>query len=118
MNSPENKAWIGVDLDGTLAFYDHYRGDEHIGHPLEPMVSKVKQWVKEGKDVRLLTARKPHPAIRRWMAEHLGVVLPITNTKDPFMQALYDDRAVGIKRNTGKPYSDDNETDVMEKKHK
>ena len=25
------KGWIGVDLDGTLAQYDHWRGIEHIG---------------------------------------------------------------------------------------
>lgn len=113
--SEEHKGWIGVDLDRTLAYYDHYRGDEHIGHPIEPMVKRVKKWVEEGKDVRLMTARKPHPAIRRWMSKHLGVILPITNQKDPFMIALYDDRAVAIKPNEGEPFSDDNESTVLNK---
>lgn len=102
----ENHGWIGVDLDGTLAHYDKYRGDDHVGKPIEGMVKRVRQWIDEGRDVRLFTARKPHPAIRRWMAEHLGAILPITNTKDYHMQALYDDRAVQVERNTGKTHPD------------
>lgn len=95
--------WRGVDLDGTLAYYDHFRGDDHIGHPIEPMVQRVKQWLKEGEDVRIFTARKPSAAIRRWCKEHIGQVLKITNVKDPGMVELWDDRAVGVKRNTGHP---------------
>lgn len=80
-----------------------------MGAPIEPMVRRVRQWLRAGKDVRLLTARKPHPAIRRWMQEHLGQVLPITHTKDRFMQALYDDRAVQVRRNTGEIRASDEE---------
>lgn len=113
----KNKSWIGVDLDGTLAHYDHYRGDEYIGEPITPMVDRVKQFIKEGKDVRLFTARQPHPAIRRWMTKHLGVILPITNVKDQYMQALYDDRAIGVERNTGELYSTENE-DILTREEK
>lgn len=94
--------WVGVDFDGTLAHYDHYRGDDHTGAPIEPMVRLVRKWLHEGVEVRLFTARKPHPALRKWMREHLGQVLPITNTKDPGMILMLDDRAVGVERNTGK----------------
>ena len=97
----ENNGWIGVDLDGTLAHYDHYRGSDHIGHPVEPMVKRVRKWLREGRDVRLFTAREASPEIRRWMKEHLGEVLKITHTKDRFMQMLVDDRAVNARRNTG-----------------
>jgi hypothetical protein len=96
------QGWIGVDLDGTLAVYGGFKGTSHIGAPIEPMVKRVRQWIDEGRDVRLMTARTPHPAIRRWMKEHLGAILPITNTKDPHMQLLIDDRAIGVERNTGK----------------
>jgi 16S rRNA C967 or C1407 C5-methylase (RsmB/RsmF family) len=113
----DGKGWIGVDLDGTLAHWDHYRGDDHVGKPVEQMVKRVRQWIREGKDVRLFTARKPHPAIRRWMQEHLGKVLPITNTKDHFMQAFYDDRAVQVRRNTGET-SDEDEAQVWQPKGK
>ncbi len=33
----ENKGWYAVDLDGTLAFYDEWRGADHIGAPIIPM---------------------------------------------------------------------------------
>lgn len=107
--------WIGVDLDGTLAHYDHYRGDEHVGAPIESMVKRVRKWINEGRDVRLFTARSPHPAIRRWMKDNLGAVLPITNVKDPKMQVLYDDRAVQVTRNTGETHPD-HEKQVWEHK--
>jgi hypothetical protein len=28
--------WIGVDLDGTLAHYDGWKGIDHIGEPIKP----------------------------------------------------------------------------------
>lgn len=105
--------WLGVDLDGTLATYTGFKGKDHIGEPIAPMVKKVRAWLNEGKDVRLFTARTPSPAIRRWMKEHLGESLKITNVKDRFMVALYDDRAVGIVRNEGVPFCGDNEKQVM-----
>jgi hypothetical protein len=103
----DNDGWIGVDLDGTLAHYDHFRGEDHVGAPVEEMVKKVNKWLAEGRDVRLFTARKPSPAVRRWMEEHLTKILPITATKDYKMQVLYDDRAVQVKRNTGKTAAED-----------
>lgn len=33
-----DKPWLGVDLDGTLAVYDKWRGIEHIGAPIPAMV--------------------------------------------------------------------------------
>jgi hypothetical protein len=88
-------------FDGTLAEYTGFKGEGHVGAPIEPMVRRVRAWLHAGKDVRLFTARKPHPAIRRWMLDNLGTVLPITNTKDSHMQMLLDDRAVQVERNTG-----------------
>jgi hypothetical protein len=52
-----NQGWIGVDLDGTLAYYDHWRGAEHIGEPIPAMLERVKRWLADGKDVRIFTAR-------------------------------------------------------------
>lgn len=47
--------WIGVDLDQTLA---EYSGDVSvIGEPIEPMCDRVRKWLKEGVDVRIVTAR-------------------------------------------------------------
>lgn len=43
------------------------------------------------------------------MQQHLGEVLPITNTKDSHMVALYDDRAVQVRRNKGETAHEDEE---------
>ena len=99
--------WIGVDLDGTLAFYDTWKGPDHIGVPVPSMVDRVKRWRAEGLDVRIFTARAANATsgeisrIARWSLDHLGEVLPITATKDFGMRELWDDRAVTVRKNTG-----------------
>lgn len=108
-NTPSPGAWIGVDLDGTLANYDHWRGSEHIGEPIAPMVERVKRWRNEGWEVRIFTARvcdgddATEQHIMQWSLDHLGEVLPVTNVKDYGMVELWDDRAVQVEQNTGKP---------------
>lgn len=44
--------------------------------------------------------------IQRWSEEHLGVVLPITCTKDFKMWKLYDDRCVQVAPNRGELVED------------
>lgn len=105
--------WIGVDLDGTLAVYNGWKGADRIGEPIAPMVDRVKQWLAEGKAVRIFTARvSPNreipeeaqvaaDAIYAWCQTHLGAVLPITYMKDYAMVELWDDHAVQVIANTG-----------------
>lgn len=105
--------WIGVDLDGTLAQYDEWRGPTHIGPPVHLMVERVKRWLGQGIDVRIFTARvyrgaalSPDPsvvsAIQQWSREHIGCTLTVTNEKDYGMIELWDDRAVQVEANTGR----------------
>jgi hypothetical protein len=102
--------WIGVDLDGTLAHYTGWKGVDHIGEPIPPMLERVKRWVEAGIDVRIFTARvtEGHPttaqaraAVQAWVERHVGRHLPITNVKDFDMLELWDDRAVQVLENTG-----------------
>jgi len=121
------KGWIAVDLDGTLAHYDCWRGADHIGAPIHAMIARVKRWIAEGRDVRIFTgrvapgayqaallecppstsdlleAREAATAIRKWCEEHIGCVLPVTCVKDLNMLEVWDDRAVQVQRNTGQP---------------
>lgn len=102
--------WIGVDLDGTLAVYDKWRGAEHIGEPIQPMVDRVKKWLADGIEVKIMTARVSHPgqrnkaiaAIDAWCTAVFGYPLNITCCKDYGMYELWDDRAVQVERNTGR----------------
>ncbi len=52
--------WIGVDLDGTLAQYDGWKGPDNIGDPIPLMVGRVKEWLEAGHEVRVFTARVSH----------------------------------------------------------
>ena len=97
---------IGVDLDGTLAKYTTWKGIEHIGEPIPAMVNRVKRWLKQGKKVKIFTARAAEkeaiPYIKKWCKEHLGQVIPVTNEKTCKMKEIWDDRAIQVGKNTGK----------------
>jgi hypothetical protein len=106
-----NVGWIGVDLDGTIAHYDNWRGIEHIGYPIPLMVDRVKAWVAAGQEVRIFTARVANddPAAVRgyiwaWLLEQGLPALDITNVKDFGMIELWDDRARQVVPNTGVAY--------------
>ena len=118
MNSPElvdkEKAWIGCDLDGTLAKYDGWKGWDHIGDPVPNMVTRIKNYMARGITVKIWTARASKVSLARnnlefsqmekviqdWTEKHLGkrlevvareslkeVRVPITKTKLPSLKA-------------------------------
>ena len=104
--------WIGVDLDGTLAYYDKWRGHQHIGFPIRPMMDRVKRWIADGRLVKIFTARvSGDPAeaeeVRRsigsWCALNGLPQLEVTCVKDYHMIELWDDRAVQVVANEGIP---------------
>jgi len=109
-----NKPWIGVDLDGTLAEYHGWVGITHIGAPIPRMVERVKQWLAEDKQVKIITARvairstrsreecdKCIRAIWDWCKQHVGKVLAVVAEKDTFMVEMWDDRCKQVIPNTG-----------------
>lgn len=103
--------WYGFDLDGTLAHYDGYQGHDKIGAPIGPMVNRVFELLKQGKIVKIFTARAAEPdpkrrvetleAIARWSLDVFDVALPVTCIKDYGMIELYDDRCKQVIPNTG-----------------
>jgi hypothetical protein len=108
-----NKGWIGVDLDGTLAYYDKWRGMGHIGAPIAPMADKVREWLKSGVNIKVFTARVCSGQRKEdvnlfmciytnWCYQHFGQQIPVTSEKDFNMIMLYDDRCVQVECNTGR----------------
>lgn len=108
------QGWVGFDFDGTLARYETWaaQGNE-LGEPVWPMVDRLLEYRRQGRDVRIMTARvapqrEGHDAerqralIEQWCMTYLGFVLPITPCKDYAMELLYDDRVVAVEANTGK----------------
>lgn len=104
-------AWIGVDLDGTLAEYHGWPSDGSVGPPIPKMLERVKRWLAAGRRVKIFTARvgpgqgrdlcEHLSRINIWCDHHLGQVLEITATKDSKMVELWDDRCVQVLTNTG-----------------
>lgn len=107
---------IAVDLDGTLATYDHFRGAEFIGDPIPEMVDKVKQELAAGSEVWIFTARiapadneaqgqldimAGMAAITKWCQQVFGVILPITYRKNRRFTEMWDDRGRQVYPNTG-----------------
>ena len=101
-------SWIGVDLAGTLAYYEGYGDGKTIGEPIQPMLDRVRLWLVENKKVKIFTARvayrneKQRELIKAWCLKHIGQELEVTCMKDQGMRELWDDRAVSVEKNTGK----------------
>lgn len=111
--------WIGVDLDGTLALT--CSNTREIGAPIAPMLARVHDWLDQGLEVRIVTARvgasgvvlrdgtvddqrnaeRQRALIDAWCVEHVGQSLPITASKDIRMLELWDDRAVQVEKDKG-----------------
>lgn len=127
---PRKSLHYAVDLDGTLAVYDKWRGHTHIGAPIQLMVDRVKQLLADGHYVSIFTARlagadyvagqaayaavhleegpdftkyrEAIDLIEEWCRMHIGQVLPITAEKKPYFHAILDDRAEQILQNDGR----------------
>ena len=113
---PGKRRSIAVDLDGTLAHYEHFEGPAKIGAPIPEMVEKVKQALDQGDEVTIFTARVnansgnykdaldatiAYVAIADWCTSVFGHILPITHEKSREFTDFWDDRAEGVVKNTG-----------------
>jgi len=107
---PENQSreepWIGVDLDGTLAHYAGWNGDNVIGKPITMMMARVKGWIGEGRRVKIFSARCSNPTqlapVQEWLEKYGLGNLEVTNVKDYAMVELWDDRCIQVVENTGR----------------
>ena len=103
----QEEGWIGVDLDGTLAHDTGWHGPEQIGPPIPEMLERVRNWLNEGRRVKIFTARatipQQIPPIRDWLRAQGLPELEVTNVKDFAMIECWDDRAVEVITNTGRP---------------
>ena len=103
--NPEHGGHILVDLDKTTAEYlsgDYKgKGDTVIGKPIMPMILRIREWIRQGWEVKIFTARADAGeevinAIQDWTEEHIGKRLEVTNIKTRDAYALIDDRAIGV----------------------
>lgn len=94
------KPVIAVDLDGTIAKYDDWKGEDVIGDPIEGAVKFVTELRDRGFDVVIFSARAGTElglnAIWHWLqAHHLEkLVVEVTNVKSYRFSVMVDDRAI------------------------
>jgi hydroxymethylpyrimidine pyrophosphatase-like HAD family hydrolase len=97
---------IAVDLDGTLA---HYKDGQYpeIGEPVEAMLTRVTNWLDDGHEVIIFTARASIDGrndieqIEHWLKKHGIGGLEITCIKTTDIDEFWDDKAVQVIPNTG-----------------
>lgn len=68
----------------------------------------MKRWLKDGKKVKIFTARVSNRSgknleaikknIEKWLIDNIGQKLPITSDKSRDIIEIWDDRAIGIKK--------------------
>ena len=107
-----NDEWLAVDLDGTLAVYDGWKGEDHIGDLIQPIADRIKQRVNDGWKVAIFTARvsgQPAEAahaegvIWRWLEDNniANFISVITANKGKHFSEFWDDRAIAVVKNHG-----------------
>ena len=108
-----NEKWLAVDLDGTLAIYDGWKGEEHIGDIIEPVAEKIKERVAEGWKVAIFTARVSSrlsnevshatSVIWKWIDDNdmSQYISGITAVKGKHFIEFWDDRAIAVEKNQG-----------------
>jgi hypothetical protein len=78
------------------------------------MVNRVREWLRQRIRVKIFTARvapmysdaeQQRSMIQAWCEIYLGQKLEVTCVKDGLMYELWDDRAVGVFKNTGERLS-------------
>lgn len=108
-----SRGWVGFDFDGSLAKYVEGQGNE-LGEPLQSLLAVLRDLLEQGVECRIVTARvsskqtveerlRQRGLISEWLHKHVGEGLAITAEKDYGMLLLYDDRAVTVEHNTGRP---------------
>jgi len=99
---------VGFDLDGTLAKHDSSKpfDPDHIGEKIKSTWRLARLYLRRGHKVIIFTARaedpKNIPAIEKWLVDNGLEGCRITNKKTPDIDLIFDDKATGVEKNTGK----------------
>ena len=103
---------IALDFDKTLAYHESEFGTGKPGHPIEPMVKLLRQWLSKGYKVTIFTARvsaefdeehrkRQIGMIEKFLYENDLPLLDITANKSTTFSHIFDDRAYNVKPNEG-----------------
>lgn len=98
-----SEQWYGFDFDGSLVVEDYE--NFYLCGKETPLVALMVKLLDEGKKVKIFTARTPEYRgdIYHFLARN-GLEnrnIEITSVKDGALRRFYDDRAIGVNKNTG-----------------
>jgi hypothetical protein len=102
------KKTIALDVDGTLAFYNGWKGLDHFGDPIPGAVEFTKQLAKYydiviftcrcTPDLHRLSANLLENKVKAWLDEHGFVYHHIYSSPGkPYADVYIDDRAVSCR---------------------
>jgi hypothetical protein len=109
-----SKAWWGFDVDKTIAVDEGKVRGGVIGAPIKPLIRRMKHYLRQGRNVAIVTARI-HPdnadailqraLVRQFLIDNLGVEdaikVALRYDKDRHMIVLFDDRVEQVIPNKG-----------------
>jgi len=97
-------------LDGTLAQYDHWRGEKHIGEPLQYVHEALDELREWGWRIVVFTTRGNTLIVKSWLRYH-DIPFDAVNdcshnppgcSQKPIADVYFEDREAS---NVGKPYN-------------
>jgi len=104
--SDGHKPTLAVDLDGTLAEYDGWKGEEHFGKPRQGAKDAMQAFKQRGYEIIIFTTRGNTELVRQWLNEN-GIVFDYINENPhqpegsndgkPIADLYIDDRAVDAR---------------------
>lgn len=78
----DNTPAVAIDLDGTLAEYEGWRGDDHIGNPRKNAIWALNCFKQNGWEVEIFTNRHKTKPIWQWLEKWApGLVDRINETR-------------------------------------
>jgi len=110
------RAHVCLDFDGVLAYYTEWKGEDHIGEPIEEGIKLARKLYDAGCYIIISTCRTnktmnsktgvdTKQMIERiivWLAEHMVPYHELAiDLGKPWAHAYVDDRAVHFKPNKG-----------------
>jgi hypothetical protein len=101
-----DQKYVCIDLDGTIAHYDDWKGEKHFGEPVEGAQEALKRIHTAGWKIIIFTTRANKKLVSKYLNSHAIPYdainenpdqPPNTNNGKPYADAYVDDR--GIKFN-------------------
>ncbi len=95
--------YVCIDLDGTIAHYDDWKGEDHFGDPIEGLQEALKRIRSEGWKIIIFTTRANKEKVLNYLNSHSILHDYINENPDqpqnsvggkPYADAYVDDRGI------------------------